>query len=112
MYTRRNLEPPHFIVTVWVVFSKPLPSLPSAPVPYCEHQGFSVEGRIGSSDSNESYIEKCVYVEGTGDSSSPLDGFVMEGLSIENCGWVMMRFEGLQYSSVQAALLHLSRVVV
>jgi len=49
-----------------------------------------VEGKIGSSDSAESYINKCVYVEGTGDSSSPLDGFVMEGLSIENCGWVMM----------------------
>ncbi len=51
-------------------------------------QGFSVEGQIGSDpDVAESFINKCVYVEGEGtDSSSELDGFVMEGLNVENCG--------------------------
>ena len=63
----------------------------SAAATFCDRlQGFSVQGQIGSStDDLESYINKCVYVDGQGtDSSSQLDGFVMEGLNIENCGCV------------------------
>ncbi|CAN0370532.1 unnamed protein product [Pylaiella littoralis] len=58
-------------------------------------KGFSVQGKIGPSNSTEDYVEKCVYVEGTGgvNSSSPLDGFVMEGLSIENCGGECVRLK-------------------
>ena len=43
-------------------------------------QGFSVQGKLDSSGTESSYIVKCVYVEG------PLEGFVMDGLSVENCG--------------------------
>ena len=46
-------------------------------------QGFSVDGKVGDGSDFEDYIKKCVYVEG-GDSE--LDGFVMEGLFVQNCG--------------------------
>lgn len=46
-------------------------------------QGFSVEGKIGSSDEKDSYVHKCVYVEGTG---TTLKGFIMDGLTVRNCG--------------------------
>ena len=46
-------------------------------------QGFSVDGKVGDGSDSEDYIKKCVYVDG---ENSELDGFVMEGLSIKNCG--------------------------
>ncbi|CAM9369728.1 unnamed protein product [Ascophyllum nodosum] len=46
-------------------------------------QGFSVDGKVGDGSDSEDYIKKCVYVDG---EDSELDGFVMEGLSIKNCG--------------------------
>ena len=50
-------------------------------------QGFSVDGKIGSSsDDKNSYINKCVYVEGESTDSSPLKGFIMEDLDIYRCG--------------------------
>ena len=50
-------------------------------------QGFSVDGQIGSdADSEDSYINKCVYVEGEGANFSPLEGFVMKDLDIYRCG--------------------------
>lgn len=48
-------------------------------------QGFSVEGKIGDDSDADSYINKCVYVEG---EDSELEGFVMEGLLLQNCGRV------------------------
>lgn len=46
-------------------------------------QGSTVERKIGDSSDSGAYINKCVYVDG-GDSE--LEGFVMEQLSIQNCG--------------------------
>lgn len=42
-----------------------------------------MEGKIGDGSDSDSYIYKCVYVEGV---DSELDGFVMEGMLIQNCG--------------------------
>ncbi|CAM9985331.1 unnamed protein product, partial [Pylaiella littoralis] len=62
--------------------------------------GFSVQGKIGSAGTSSDYIDKCVFVEGTGMSAaSPLDGFVMEGLTVENCGGECVR---LKYFVVNA----------
>ena len=46
-------------------------------------QHFTVEGKIEDSSNAGAYNNKCVYVDGEG---SELDGFVMEGLLIQNCG--------------------------
>ena len=46
-------------------------------------QGFSVDGKVGDGSGPDAYIKKCVYVDG---EDSELDGFVVEGLSIKNCG--------------------------
>ena len=46
-------------------------------------QGFSVDGKVGDGSDSEDYIKKCVYVDG---EDSELDGFVMEGLFVHNCG--------------------------
>ena len=51
--------------------------------PFSMLQGFSVDGKVGDGSDSEDYIKKCVYVDG---EDSELDGFVMEGLSIKNCG--------------------------
>lgn len=46
-----------------------------------------MDGKIGSSEVAESYVNKCVYVEGQGtEPGSPLDSFVMEELTVMNCG--------------------------
>ncbi|CAM9793899.1 unnamed protein product [Ectocarpus fasciculatus] len=58
-------------------------------------KGFSVEGKIGTSDTDEaSWVNKCVYVEGPGSqSSSVLDGFVMEDMVVQNCGGECVRLK-------------------
>ncbi|CAM9617951.1 unnamed protein product [Ectocarpus sp. 12 AP-2014] len=58
-------------------------------------KGFSVEGKIGKSDTDEaSWVNKCVYVEGPGPQSSDiLDGFVMEDMNVQNCGGECVRLK-------------------
>ena len=42
-----------------------------------------MDGQVGNGSDREDYIKKGVYVDG---EDSELGGFVMEGLSIKNCG--------------------------
>ncbi|CBJ32750.1 FirrV-1-B30 precursor [Ectocarpus siliculosus] len=58
-------------------------------------KGFSVEGKIGSNDTDQaSWVNKCVYVEGPGaNSSAVLDGFVMEDMVVQNCGGECVRLK-------------------
>ncbi|CAM9939140.1 unnamed protein product [Ectocarpus sp. 6 AP-2014] len=58
-------------------------------------KGFTVEGKIGTSDTDEaSWVNKCVYVEGPGSQSSAvLDGFVMEDMIVQNCGGECVRLK-------------------
>ncbi|CAM9864734.1 unnamed protein product [Ectocarpus sp. 4 AP-2014] len=58
-------------------------------------KGFSVEGKIGSNDTDQgSWVNKCVYVEGPGSNSSAvLDGFVMEDMVVQNCGGECVRLK-------------------
>ncbi|CAN0385323.1 unnamed protein product, partial [Ascophyllum nodosum] len=51
---------------------------------------FTVEGKIEDSSDAGAYNNKCVYVDGEG---SELDGFVMEGLLIQNCGGECVRLK-------------------
>ncbi|CAM9380859.1 unnamed protein product, partial [Laminaria digitata] len=55
-------------------------------------QGFTVDGKVGSADKAESYVYKCIYVQAMEtDADAPLVGFVMEGLTIKNCGGECVR---------------------
>ncbi|CAM9477454.1 unnamed protein product, partial [Hapterophycus canaliculatus] len=65
---------------------------------YITLKGFTVDGQIGPSSSEDSYLSKCVLAEGSGTNSS-LDGFVMENLHVQNCGGECVR---LRYSVVGA----------
>ncbi|CAB1118084.1 unnamed protein product [Ectocarpus sp. CCAP 1310/34] len=58
-------------------------------------KGFTVEGKVGTSDTDEaSWVNKCVYVEGPGSQSSAvLDGFVMEDMIVQNCGGECVRLK-------------------
>lgn len=59
-------------------------------------EGFTVDGEISSSDSRDSYVDKCVYVWGQGDPEAvsfsggealaSIIGFSMRGLTVQNCG--------------------------
>lgn len=50
-------------------------------------QGFTVDGKSGSSSSIESYVNKCVEVESMGKSEGEaLEGFVMKDMVVKNCG--------------------------
>lgn len=50
-------------------------------------QGFTVDGEHDSSDDIDSYVNKCVEVVGQGDSEDEgIDGFVMTGMTVLNCG--------------------------
>lgn len=49
-------------------------------------QGFSVDGLVGPSNLQTSYMNKCVLVEGEGDVTTPLEGFMMRDMHVRNCG--------------------------
>lgn len=59
-------------------------------------QGFTVDGKVSGDDSRSSFVDKCVYVWGLedpknvshegGESYTSLIGFVMQGLTVQNCG--------------------------
>lgn len=50
-------------------------------------QGFTVDGKSGSSSEIESYANKCVEVESMGkNSNETLEGFVMKDMVVKNCG--------------------------
>ena len=50
-------------------------------------QGFSVDGKTGSTDEMDSYNKKCVVVDGeTRSEEDALDGFVMKDMFVRNCG--------------------------
>lgn len=53
-------------------------------------QGFSVDGTIydGKDGKKSSFVDKCVRIDGRGRHSKekPLEGFVMKGMTIRNCG--------------------------
>ena len=57
-------------------------------VPAFVKQGFSVDGFVGSGDSTDSFINKCVWVEGEAgaETITHIEGFVMKNMLIENCG--------------------------
>lgn len=55
-------------------------------------QGFSVNGQHGEGYSKDSIVNKCVSIIGTGTSDDdPLDGFRMEDVSVQYCGWERQR---------------------
>lgn len=50
-------------------------------------QGFTVDGKQDDDNKKDSYVNKCVRVEGTGTSENdPLEGFVMKDMMIKHCG--------------------------
>lgn len=50
-------------------------------------KGFTVDGKVGSADKAESFVYKCIYVQAMEkNASDPLVSFVMEGLTVKNCG--------------------------
>lgn len=50
-------------------------------------QGFKVDGMHDSKNKKDSFVNKCVRVEGAGKSGDgPLEGFVMKYMTIKNCG--------------------------
>lgn len=50
-------------------------------------QGFTVDGKSGSSSEIGSYANKCVEVESMGkNSNETLEGFVMKDMVVKNCG--------------------------
>lgn len=50
-------------------------------------QGFSIDGKTGSEEEFHSYQNKCVIVNGQGESEDDaLDGFVMKDMLVQNCG--------------------------
>ncbi|CAM9422984.1 unnamed protein product, partial [Sphacelaria rigidula] len=63
--------------------------------------GFSIDGFVGTLDEADSYIDKCVFVQGSDDPisleyegetvESSLIGFIMNGLTISNCGGECVR---------------------
>ena len=55
--------------------------------PLHHQQGFSVDGLTGPAGNETSYINKCVWVEGDeGVEVTPIDGFEMRNMFIQNCG--------------------------
>ncbi|CAM9214371.1 unnamed protein product [Ectocarpus sp. 8 AP-2014] len=61
---------------------------------FIELKGFTVEGQIGTELTEDSYVLKCIYVQGPGsDSSTFLDGFVMEEMAVQNCGGECVRLK-------------------
>ncbi|CAN0136813.1 unnamed protein product [Pylaiella littoralis] len=64
--------------------------------------GFTVDGQIGDADEEESYVDKCVFVEGNANETTTVEyngesvetiliGFVMTGVTIRNCGMECLR---------------------
>lgn len=50
-------------------------------------QGFSVDGRVSGDDRASSFVDKCVWVDsGVSDGEMTLEGFIMQDLSVFNCG--------------------------
>lgn len=59
-------------------------------------QGFTIDGQLDDEDVEESYIDKCIFVEGQAaptmlthqgqEVESALIGTVIDGLKIQNCG--------------------------
>ena len=46
-----------------------------------------MDGFFGSSHDEDSYINKCVWIDGeVEDDVTPLQGFVMRDMLIQNCG--------------------------
>ncbi|CAM9436746.1 unnamed protein product [Ectocarpus sp. 8 AP-2014] len=61
---------------------------------FIELKGFTVEGQIGTELTEDSYVLKCIYVQGPGsDSSTFLDGFVLEEMAVQNCGGECVRLK-------------------
>ncbi|CBJ32749.1 FirrV-1-B30 precursor [Ectocarpus siliculosus] len=61
---------------------------------FIELKGFTVEGQIGTEVTEDSYVLNCIYVQGPGsDSSTFLDGFVMEEMAVQNCGGECVRLK-------------------
>ncbi|CAM9649445.1 unnamed protein product [Ectocarpus sp. 4 AP-2014] len=61
---------------------------------FIELKGFTVEGQIGTEVTEDSYVLKCIYVQGPGsDSTAFLDGFVMEEMVVQNCGGECVRLK-------------------
>ncbi|CAM9513141.1 unnamed protein product, partial [Ascophyllum nodosum] len=57
-------------------------------------QGFSVDGLTGPAGNETSYINKCVWVEGDeGVEVTPIDGFEMRNMFIQNCGTECVRLK-------------------
>ena len=51
-------------------------------------QGFSVDGFRGSDDTMDSWVDKCVWVEGGVEDGmiTHIEGFIMQDMTIRNCG--------------------------
>ncbi|CAN0020458.1 unnamed protein product, partial [Ectocarpus sp. 8 AP-2014] len=75
-------------------------------VVYVQHswvtlEGFSVDGKISDDDKAESYVDKCVFVEGPSTSGDErLEGFVMQDVSVQNCGDECVRLKSFVVGAV------------
>ncbi|CAB1115742.1 unnamed protein product [Ectocarpus sp. CCAP 1310/34] len=75
-------------------------------VVYVQHswvtlEGFSVDGKISDDDEAESYVDKCVFVEGTSTSGDErLEGFVMQDVYVQNCGDECVRLKSFIVGAV------------
>lgn len=50
-------------------------------------KGFTIDGEVGDADEAASYADKCVFVDsGNTSGDETLEGFVMTGMAINNCG--------------------------
>ena len=50
-------------------------------------QGFSVDGQHDSADEMDSFVSKCVMVDGNAESEDDaLEGFVMKDMLVQSCG--------------------------
>ncbi|CBN79456.1 FirrV-1-B30 precursor [Ectocarpus siliculosus] len=64
-------------------------------------EGFSVDGKISDDDEADSYVDKCVFVEGPSTSGEErLEGFVMQDVSVQNCGDECVRLKSFVVGAV------------
>lgn len=73
-------------------------------------RGFTVDGHLDSKEEEESFVDKCIWVEGLGEPTTQayrgstvetsLIGFVMDGMTVMNCGMECVRLRNWVTNSV------------
>ncbi|CAM9797922.1 unnamed protein product, partial [Ectocarpus sp. 13 AM-2016] len=77
---------------------------------YVTLEGFTIDGQLDDEDVEESYIDKCIFVEGQAaptmlthqgqEVESALIGTVIDGLKIQNCGMECIRMRNFVTNAV------------